>query len=179
MSIDVSYYRRWAGNFQVTDNRAVDVGGLHEVLDRGAEPGCVQRLGAKIPLPDDAAGRTTNGFYDLNPNKVGQVNNLITLARKFGDQYEHWNGVDFTVNARMANGLTVQGGVATGKQVTDNCEIRAALPESTFPFGAPTPDDYCHVDAGAADADEAPRDLSDSEDGRAARGDVPEQSRSC
>jgi len=56
--------------------------------------------------------------------------------------------VDFTVNARMQNSLTVQGGVATGKQTTDNCEIRAALPESTFPFGAPTPDDYCHVTQG-------------------------------
>jgi hypothetical protein len=40
----------------------------------------------------------------------------------------------------------VQGGLATGRQVTDNCEIRAALPEVTIVFGAPTPDDYCHVE---------------------------------
>ena len=144
VSIDFSYYRRWAGNFQVTDNRAVASGDYtkYSVTAPSSFPG------ATIPLPDDAAGRTTNGFYDLNPGKVGQVNNLITLARKFGDQYEHWNGVDFTMNARMANGLTVQGGVATGKQTTDNCEIRAALPESTYPFGAPTPDDYCHIAQG-------------------------------
>ncbi len=74
------------------------------------------------------------------------MSNLVTLARKFGDQYEKWQGVDITMNARLANGLTVQGGVATGKQVTDNCEIRAALPESTIVFGSPTPDDYCHVE---------------------------------
>jgi len=144
VSVDISYYRRWAGNFAVTDNRAVTSVDYtrYSVVAPSSFPG------ATIPLPDDAAGRTTNGFYDVNPNKVGQVSNLNTLARKFGDQYEHWNGVDFTMNARMRNGLTVQGGVATGKQTTDNCEIRAALPESTFPFGAPTPDDYCHVTQG-------------------------------
>ena len=43
----------------------------------------------------------------------------------------------------MANGLTVQGGVLTGRQVTDNCEMRAALPE--IRAGATR---YCHVDAG-------------------------------
>jgi len=148
VSVDVSYYRRWAGNFQVTDNRSVAATDYTKYSIVAPSQEAFNALGAKIALPDGAAGRTTNGFYDLNPNKVGQVSNLITLARKFGDQYEHWNGVDFTVNARMANGLTVQGGVATGRQVTDNCEIRAALPESTFPFGAPTPDDYCHVTQG-------------------------------
>jgi hypothetical protein len=142
MSVDVSYFRRWAGNFQVTDNRAVTAADYtrYSVTAPSTFPG------ATIPLPDGAAGRTTNGFYDVNPNRVGQVNNLITLARKFGDQYEKWNGVDVTINARLQNGLVVQGGVATGKQVTDNCEIRAALPESTIVFGAPTPDDYCHVE---------------------------------
>jgi hypothetical protein len=142
MSVDVSYFRRWAGNFQVTDNRAVASSDYtkYSVTAPGSFPG------VPLPLPDDAAGRTTNGFYDLNVNKVGQVNNLITLARKFGDQQEKWQGVDITLNARLQNGLTVQGGLATGKQVTDNCEIRAALPESTIVFGAPTPDDYCRVE---------------------------------
>jgi hypothetical protein len=144
MSVDFSYYRRWAGNFGVTDNLAVTAADYtrYSVTAPSSFPG------ATIPLPDDAAGRTTNGFYDLNPNKIGQTNNLNTLARKFGNQYELWNGVDFTLNVRLSNGVTVQGGVATGKQMTDNCEIRAALPESTFPFGSPTPDDYCHVTQG-------------------------------
>jgi len=145
VSIDVSYYRRWAGNFQVTDNLAVSASDYTKYSIVAPSQDQFNAAGAKIPLPDDAAGRTTNGFYDLNPNKIGQVNNLVTLARNYGDQYEHWNGVDFTVNARMKNGVTLQGGVSTGRQVTDNCAIRAALPESTFPVGAPTPDDYCHV----------------------------------
>ena len=148
VSIDVSYYRRWAGNFQVTDNLAVSASDYTKYSIVAPTQAQFNAAGAKIPLPDDAAGRTTNGFYDLNPNKIGQVNNLITLARNYGNQIEHWNGVDFTVNARMSNGVTLQGGVSTGRQVTDNCEIRAALPESTFPLGAPTPDDYCHVAQG-------------------------------
>jgi len=46
------------------------------------------------------------------------------------------------VNARMKTGLTVQGGVSTGKGTTDNCAVRDALPEI-----APT-NPYCHVTQG-------------------------------
>ena len=34
-----------------------------------------------------------------------------------------------TVNARMSNGLTLQGGFTTGGGVRDLCEIAAQLPE--------------------------------------------------
>ena len=34
------------------------------------------------------------------------------------------------MNARLQNGVLLQGGVSTGKTVTDNCEIVAQLPES-------------------------------------------------
>ena len=38
--------------------------------------------------------------------------------------------MDVNVNARLRGGLTVQGGTSTGRLVTDNCEIRAKLPET-------------------------------------------------
>ena len=142
LSLDVSYYRRWAGNFTVTDNRAwtVDNFTAYSVVAPTSFPG------ATIPLPDDAAGRTTSGFYDVTPALASQVNNYITPARNFGHQSEIWNGVDITANARLQNGLVVQGGVATGKQTTDNCEIVAQQPEVTLPaFGGPT-NPYCHVE---------------------------------
>ena len=63
------------------------------------------------------------------PTKFGQVHNLNTLSDKYGKQIENWNGVDVTVNARLQNGLTLQGGVSTGKTMEDNCEIVAKLPE--------------------------------------------------
>jgi carboxypeptidase family protein len=136
MAVDVSYYRRWEGNFGVTDNRAVTPADFtpYSVTAPTSFPG------ATIPLPDGAAGRTTEGFYDVIPTKFGQVNNLVTLARKFGDQSATFNGVDVTINARLRNSLVLQGGVATGSTTTDNCEIRAALPEI-----APT-NPYCHVE---------------------------------
>jgi hypothetical protein len=42
-----------------------------------------------------------------------------------------YNGMLVNVSARMRNGLTLQGGLNTGSTVTDNCDIRADLPEIT------------------------------------------------
>ena len=53
-----------------------------------------------------------------------------------------YNGVLLNVSARTRYGLTVQGGLNSGTTVTDNCNVRAALPEI-----APT-DPYCHNDPG-------------------------------
>jgi hypothetical protein len=43
---------------------------------------------------------------------------------------ENWHGVDVNVNARMRSGLTVQGGVSSGRRLQDNCDVRQALPET-------------------------------------------------
>ena len=43
---------------------------------------------------------------------------------------ENWHGIDVSVNARLRNGLTVQGGTSTGRRLQDNCDVRAALPET-------------------------------------------------
>jgi hypothetical protein len=79
------------------------------------------------------------------------VNNLATLAKKYGKQYQHFNGVDFTISLR-ASGLTVQGGTSTGQNVADACDIRANLPELNVGIGAglvgstvSPASPYCHV----------------------------------
>jgi len=69
------------------------------------------------------------------------VDNYYTFASNYGNQMEHWNGIDATVNARLPRGIRLQGGVSTGRTSTDNCDILAALPEIA-PVGRP----YCHVD---------------------------------
>jgi hypothetical protein len=51
------------------------------------------------------------------------------LSDKYGSQFENWNGIDVTVDARMGNGITLQAGVSSGKTMEDNCEIVANLPE--------------------------------------------------
>ena len=47
--------------------------------------------------------------------------------------------MDLAMNARLRGGLLLQGGISTGRTVTDNCEILAKLPEIS-PLGLP----YCH-----------------------------------
>jgi hypothetical protein len=38
--------------------------------------------------------------------------------------------VDFNVNARLQNGVLLQGGVSTGRASTNNCEVMAIVPEA-------------------------------------------------
>ena len=125
VSVDVSFFRRTYGNFFVVDNRAV-------------APQDYDEFEIAVPTDDRLpnSGATIGGYYNLNPNKVGQVSNFITKASNFGDQSEAWNGFDITANARLRNGLLVQGGTSTGRTSLNSCEIRAALPETalTNPF---------------------------------------------
>ena len=52
----------------------------------------------------------------------------MTDSQQYGDWYQYFNGVDVTLNFRMRNGLTFQGGTSTGKQIADNCAVRAQPP---------------------------------------------------
>ena len=82
------------------------------------------------------SGQTITGLYNVVGTKFGQVQNLNTLSDKYGKQIDHWNGFDVSVNARLQNGLVLQGGLGSGKQVEDNCEVVAKLPEMLNLAGA-------------------------------------------
>jgi hypothetical protein len=66
---------------------------------------------------------------DLNPTKVGLQDRVTTFASNFGDQYEQWNGVDLTVNARLPKVL-LQGGISTGSTYQEDCDVVRNLPEA-------------------------------------------------
>src|SRR6185436_7651787 len=92
------------------------------------------------PLLPNGGGYQIGGLYNLKPAMFGLPNDdYVTSADTYGKQTEHWNGVDATFSARGRGGMLLQGGVSTGRTTTDNCEIRAKLPEA-----APT-DPNCHV----------------------------------
>jgi hypothetical protein len=141
VSVEVGYFRRWLQNFTTTDNLAVGVSDFTPF---------------SITAPSDprlpgGGGYTVGGLYNVVQTKFGQTSNNITDAANFGDQYQKYNGFLFNVSARAAQGLTIQGGVNTGKTVNDYCANRAQLPELSIGIlGAtlsPT-NPYCHVDPG-------------------------------
>jgi hypothetical protein len=121
VSVDVGYFRRWYGNFGVTDN-------LNLTAADYSNFSVTAPSDARLP---NGGGYTVSGFWDINPNKAATVpNNYFTLAKNFGTQLDHWNGIDLTLNARVRAGMTLQGGISTGRRLTDNCDVVRGLPEA-------------------------------------------------
>ena len=118
VSVEAGYSRRWLTNFVVTDNLAqapTDFGSFSIVVPTDA----------RLPT----SGQTIGSLYNANQNVASVVNNLFTKAENYGNQYHHSDGLLINVSARPRSGLFFQGGVNTGKTVSDDCEIRAQLPE--------------------------------------------------
>ena len=132
VSVEVGYFRRWLQNFTVIDNLAVTA----------ADFDTFSITAPSDPRLPDGGGYVIAGLYNVKPDKTGQTNSFTTWSSNFGNQTSMYNGVLVNVTARMLNGLTVQGGVNSGKTVTDNCEIQAELPEID------PSDPYCHSDPG-------------------------------
>ncbi len=127
VSVDVGYFRRWYGNFVVQDNRAVPA----------TEYETFSIVAPADPRLPDGGGYTVSGYRTIAQSAFGRpADNFTTLADNYGKQISHWNGVDVNVNARLSNGIFVQGGTSTGRTSTNNCEILAALPEIN-PSGLP------------------------------------------
>jgi hypothetical protein len=52
--------------------------------------------------------------------------NYVTFETDFGpERLQYWHGVDFTLNARLRQGLTLQFGTSTGRTTEDTCETAA------------------------------------------------------
>jgi hypothetical protein len=132
VSVDVAFVHRRFYGFTVTDNLAVTPADFTEFS-------VVAPRDSRLP---DGGGYTINGLYDVNPNKFGATDNYITYSDNYGEQYQRFSGWDISVNARPRNGLTMQGGVSFGKSESDNCEIRAKVPEI-----APV-NQWCHIETG-------------------------------
>jgi hypothetical protein len=129
VSLDVGYYHRTYGNFQITDN-----------LELG--PAEFSRFQVVAPT---VAGLSSSGdtFTVFDANRRAAPRNVTTRASNYGEQVENWRGVDVSVNARTAMGLRLFGGVSTGKTTFDNCDLVSQVPEV---LGA-RPLEYCHVES--------------------------------
>ena len=134
VSASFGYFRRVYGNFQVTDNEALSAS---DFTQYSVTAPTMSTLGGTLPN----AGGTVTGLFDQNIIPVAR--NVVKDASVFGTQLQHWNGFDVTVDARLRNGLTIQGGVSTGKTLTDNCEIVAQAPEILLAQSAA----FCHQES--------------------------------
>jgi hypothetical protein len=131
-SVEVGYFRRWLQNFTVNDNLVATAANF-DPFSVTAPPD---------PRLPGGGGYVVSDLYNVTPSLFGQTNNFLTDTANFGEQYQRYNGVLVNVTARLRNGLTLQGGLNSGKTVTDNCEVRVDLPEI-----APV-NPYCHNDPG-------------------------------
>ena len=112
-SVEVGYHRRWFGNFLATDNLLV---GPQDFDDYSVTAPVDPRL-------PGGGGYVIGDLWNISSAKFGQTSNFITMAENLGTQSEYWHGVDVDVSARLASGLRVQGGLSTGRRVTDECEL--------------------------------------------------------
>jgi hypothetical protein len=125
-SVEVGYHRRWFQGFLVTDNLA-------------STPADYQQYTFTAPLHSSLPGCGGYQVTSFNPRtNFSAASNYTTFASDYGDQYQYWHGMDVNVNARLTNGLVVQGGTSTGRGVRDNCEITALVPEALLTPPGPT-----------------------------------------
>ena len=131
MSVEVGFFHREFYGFAVTDNLAVTPADFDQfAITAPSDP--------RLP---GGGGYQVAGLYDFsNPALFGVTRNFITYADRYGDAYQTFNGIDINVSARPRNGLTVQGGFSVGYSTSDNCEVRAKVPE----IGLLNP--YCHIE---------------------------------
>jgi hypothetical protein len=114
VAMNASYFWRWFGNFTEYQNLAVTQADFN--------PYCITAP-ADSRLPG-GGGYPVCGMSDVTPAKFGQVNNLITLGSNLGGgEYQHWNGADLGVSARLQHGVLISGGLSTGKETRDNCNV--------------------------------------------------------
>ncbi|HWW84110.1 MAG TPA: carboxypeptidase regulatory-like domain-containing protein [Vicinamibacterales bacterium] len=108
LGLTVGYYRTSYGNKTITNNLAVSSADYTQF--------CVTApVDPRLP---GGGGNQICGNYDLNPNKVGQVNNLVVRDTALTEVYQ---GVDVIGNWHFGTGGLLQGGVSFGRTDYNNC----------------------------------------------------------
>ena len=103
-------------------------------------------MGGHLP---NGGGERICGLMDLKPGVTTAQQNVVYPASKYGKQSDVFNGMDFTMNAHFGGSGLLLGGVSTGRQVTDNCDVLAKVPEATVQAATvnAAPSRYCNPNA--------------------------------
>jgi hypothetical protein len=112
VSADVAYSRRSFHSFTVTDN-----------LVRDPSQYRFWEIEAPIdPRLPDGGGYPIRIYAPTREAAAIPAQNYITWETDFGPaRSNYWQGVDFTLNARLRQGLTLQFGTNTGREIEDDC----------------------------------------------------------
>jgi hypothetical protein len=124
VSIDVQYARRWYGNLRLTDDLAVGPADYDRFT-------FVAPSDSRLP---GGGGYTLTGFDLTQAAALRAPSYFVTLADNYGKWTEHFDGVNTSVNARLQNGLLIQGGFSTGRRVLNDCDVVDQLPEMLHTF---------------------------------------------
>lgn len=128
MSVEVGYHRRWFQNFFVTDNLSWGPAN-YDAWTLTAPRHSSLPGGGGYPITQYAISPTVSAL---------PARNYITFETDFGPaRTQYWHGVDVSANARLQNGLLIQGGTSTGRGVRDTCQTVVKI-DSPDPRG-------CHV----------------------------------
>jgi hypothetical protein len=121
VSVAVDYIRRTWGNLLYTINRAVTPADFDSFVFNAP---------ADTRLPNGGSYSLT--FVDLKSGKFGQFDNYRSFSDDLGGAFNHFNGVDVTVSARLRD-LTIQGGTSSGNVVEDECGVARQHPDMYVP----------------------------------------------
>jgi hypothetical protein len=123
--------------------------------NRAYGPGDFDRFSITAPVDSrlpGGGGYVIDGLYDVKPAAFGRAyNGFVTSSDQFGEQSQHFTGVDFNFNVRPQAGLLLQGGTNTQRETTDNCDVvtQAAAEPPARGSGVPAYNPsqlYCRVE---------------------------------
>ena len=117
VSVDFGYFRRVYFNFSAWDNRNIGPDDFVEY---------------SIMVPEDSrlpgGGGHPLTVVDLSPEAALRPQNNWQSST---DEYEMWHGIDLSMSARLEEVL-LQGGLATGRRITDYCDFQQNQPEVLY-----------------------------------------------
>ncbi len=136
MSVEVGYARRSWDNIYYTHSEGL-TSASYDLID------------FPIPQHPDLPGGGGGTAQYMIITQAGQnafPNNIFTNAPEGVDDTYWWHGVDLSVNARLRNGLTVQGGTSSGKGRQEFCGVWDAYPNLRINLGTVSRVDACDID---------------------------------
>jgi outer membrane receptor protein involved in Fe transport len=107
------YTRQGNSRKRVTDNLLVG--------PEDYDPFCI--LAPRDANLPGGGGYEVCGLYNIKPTEFGRVSNLVTAREPFGEYESRNDFFNVAVDARLAQGIRLGGGVDTGRSVAGNCFV--------------------------------------------------------